>query len=67
MLTIRQRLARISGAYLHGFLVVAVAITPFDMDFHTNLLKAGWGGGIACLYQVYEMSKEYGRTKKSNR
>ena len=65
MLTVWQRLARITGAYMHGFIVVAVAVTPFDPEFQKNLIIAGWGGSVSCLAQVYEMCKEYGRERKT--
>lgn len=61
MITTKQRLSRVLGAYLQGFLVGASVTFPFDVDFNMNLIKAGWGGLIACAYQVKKLCEEYGK------
>lgn len=64
MLTPWQRLARISGAYIHGFLLVAGTSTPFDLEFHSIIIKGLFGGGLASLVQVYKMCEDYGRERR---
>lgn len=64
MLTVKQRLARIFGAYLHGFLVVGAATTPFDPDFQVIIIKAAWGGLIACLFQCKKLVDEHGKASR---
>jgi len=64
MLTPWQRLSRMAGAYINGFLVVGGTTTPFDLDFQAILIKAGFGGCVSCLFQVYRQCEEYGRERK---
>jgi hypothetical protein len=64
VLTLKQRLAQILGAYLHGFLIVAIVILPTDSDFTVNMIKAGWGGIISSLYQIKKLADEYGKRRQ---
>lgn len=61
MISLKQRISRVLGSYLQGFLVGASITFPFDSDFQTNMIKALWVGLIACAYQVKKLCEEYGK------
>jgi len=63
MVTCRQRLARIAGAFTTGFGTGAAITMPFDPDFGVNLLKAGFAGVLTALPQLKKILEEYSRQR----